>query len=428
MAERGREDDLPTDAGVSIAGPVAHGRDENLGQTIAAYRVEALIGSGGMGVVYRAVHEHLRRVVALKLLSPELARLGEFRERFVRESRLAASLQHPHIVTIYDAGESDGRLYIAMQYVQGSDLQRVVADGRLEPERAVAIVEQVAAALDAAHGRGLVHRDVKPANVLLEGEHCYLTDFGLTKVAAEESVLTGRGDFVGTLDYLAPEQIENVDVDARADIYALGCLLYHCLSGTRPFGSMGSDLKLIHAHLHEPPPSLPPEVAARYPGLDEVVKRAMAKDRADRHASAGELAAAARTAVGGGPPAIEQPAGRTAKTVLVAASDRASAASIRAALAGESFEILATVEDEQAAAESLRDAGPDLVVLDSSFGRPAAEQMLTMLPRDSRPPVLALIEEDQEALPGSDAQMAKPFSALQLVAWATRLVEGVDEG
>src|SRR5215213_3773376 len=188
-----------------------------------------------MGVVYLAEHVHLQRKVALKLLAPEVSEQSGFRERFIRESRLAARLHHPHVVTVYDAGDADGLLYISMHYVEGTDLADVLRrDGAMEPDRALALVEQVASALDAAHEIGLVHRDVKPANVLIDGQRAYLTDFGLTKYAAAASGLTSANGFLGTPHYAAPEQIRGETVDRRADVYSLACMLWECLAGRPP--------------------------------------------------------------------------------------------------------------------------------------------------------------------------------------------------
>jgi YVTN family beta-propeller protein len=271
----------------------------------AGFRLEREIGRGGMGVVYLAEHVHLGRRVALKFLAPGLIDTDGFRERFVRESRVAASLNHPNIVTVYDAGESDGQLYIAMQYVDGTDLSTLLErEGALEPERAVDILTQLASALDAAHAEGLVHRDVKPANVLMRDGHAYLTDFGLTKRTASATSLTGTGQFVGTAQYMAPEQILGEAVDGRADLYALGCILYHCLTGAAPY-ERDNSVAVIYAHLSDPPPSA---VSAR-PGLpagfDPVIARAMAKPRDDRHPTCMELAEAARAALSG---TVEAPA------------------------------------------------------------------------------------------------------------------------
>src|SRR5262245_60634942 len=221
------------------------------GAEVGGYRVDELIGRGGMGEVYRARDERLGRNVALKILASKLAEDDAFRERLVRESRIAASLDHPNVVPVYDAGEQDGRLYLAMRFVNGTDLKALLRrEGALAPERAVAVAAQVADALDAAHARGLVHRDVKPSNVLLDQqdgrEHAYLADFGLTQAASDGRAPDGH--LMGTLDYVAPEQICGDDVDGRADVYALGCLLFETLTGTLPF-SGSSDVAVIYAHL-----------------------------------------------------------------------------------------------------------------------------------------------------------------------------------
>jgi DNA-binding beta-propeller fold protein YncE/tRNA A-37 threonylcarbamoyl transferase component Bud32 len=268
--------------------------DLRIGAELLGYRVEALLGRGGMSVVYRAEDLRLKRKVALKLLAPELAEDERFRERFLRESELAASLDHPHIVPIYDAGEVEGQLYIAMRYVEGTDLKSLLRrEGPLEPKRALALLADLADALDAAHQRGLVHRDVKPSNALLDSaEHVYLADFGLTKSASDRSALTVTGRIIGTVDYAAPEQIEGKPVDGRADVYSLGCLLYECLSGEVPF-LRDSELAVLWAHVNEPPPKL-----AAYPALDPVIARALAKNPAERYATCAELVEAARQALG----------------------------------------------------------------------------------------------------------------------------------
>jgi serine/threonine-protein kinase len=243
-----------------------------------------------MGVVYRARDLALDRNVALKLLAPELAEDVRFRERFLRESRLAASLDHPAIIPIYDAGEVAGQLYIAMRLVEGTDLKRLLArEGALEPARALDLLEQIADALDAAHERGLVHRDVKPSNVLVdERRHCYLADFGLSRRLAEQSTPASAGRSIGTVDYVAPEQIRGEELDGRADLYSLGCLLYECLAGRPPF-ARGSDTAVVFAHLEEEPPSLPI--------LSPVIRKALAKEPDDRYQSGREMIAAARAAL-----------------------------------------------------------------------------------------------------------------------------------
>jgi tetratricopeptide (TPR) repeat protein len=273
------------------------GADLRPGTDVAGYRIEEVVGRGGMGVVYLAEQLRLKRRVALKLLAPELAGDERFRERFLRESELAASLDHPNVVDIYDAGEVDGLLYLAMRYVDGTDLGTVLAqEGRLEPARAIAIVGPMADALDAGHGLGLVHRDVKPANVLLAREGgVYLADFGLTRHAGEGSPVE-KPHLSGTLEYVAPEQIDGELPDVRADVYSLGCVLYHCLAGEPPFPKE-SPMALLWAHFDEQPPSLrerQPELPA---AIDEVIAKALAKEPEERYASCGELAAAAAAAL-----------------------------------------------------------------------------------------------------------------------------------
>ena len=253
-----------------------------------------------MGVVYRAIQLDLDRTVALKLIAAHLAGDPAFRERFVRESRLAASIDHPNVIPIYYTGEHDGALYIAMRHVDGSDLRTLVrAGGRLEPARAMPIVAQVASALDAAHARGIVHRDVKPANVLLgAGDHAYLTDFGLTKRIASHSGSTQTGGgWVGTLGFVAPEQIRGERIDARTDVYALGCLLFHTLTGVAPY-ARDSDEATLWAHLNDPPPD-PREHAPDVPdALQAAIARSLAKDPDDRYPSAGDLGRAGLAAIG----------------------------------------------------------------------------------------------------------------------------------
>ena len=270
------------------------------GAELAGYRIEAVAGRGGMGVVYRAWHLGLERPVALKVIAPDLAARDEFRARFRRESRLAAALDHPHVLPIYEAGEHDGVLFIAMRWVDGTDLGRELHQSAagLAVDRAVTLTAQVAGALDAAHARGLVHRDIKPANVLIveEGsiEHAYLADFGLAK-RDDTGGLTDTGRWLGTVDYAAPEQIGGGEVGPPADVYALGCVLFATLTGRPPF-ERESAVAVAYAQIHDPPPRTGVSSA-----LDAVVARALAKDPRARFASAGELAVAARTAAAGRP-------------------------------------------------------------------------------------------------------------------------------
>ena len=269
-----------------------------VGREVAGYLLEEVIGRGGMGVVYRAEHVRLGRKAALKVVAPQIAREPKFRERFLRESRTAGSLDHPNVIPLYDAGEADGVLYIAMRFVDGVDLSSLIAsEGKLEPARTARIVAQVASALDAAHEAGLVHRDVKPSNVLLpargagRGEHAYLGDFGLTKRVLSESGVTGSSAFIGTIAYVAPEQIEGKSVDARADQYSLACLVYECLTGRRPF-ERETDIATLYAHLRDPFPSVGESVAdpAMRAELDAALARAGSKNAQDRFDSCGDLA------------------------------------------------------------------------------------------------------------------------------------------
>ncbi|MBW8060652.1 MAG: serine/threonine protein kinase, partial [Solirubrobacterales bacterium] len=301
------------------------------GDRFAGYRIERLLGRGGMGILYLAIEPGLERRVALKLIAPEAAADEVFGRRFAEESKIAASIEHPNVVPIYAAGEEGGVPYIAMRYVSGSDLgKRIAREGRLEPAEAAALIAQVGNGLDAIHAAGLVHRDVKPANVLLGGgagsEHAYITDFGVARNVATNSGLTRTGRFVGTLDYVAPEQISGGEVDARADVYALGCLLFKLLTGEVPFPK-DSEAARLYAHLNDPPPA-PSLYAPQVPmALDDVAIRAMSKLAGDRYPSAGDLGRAALATLGGERPAVPErtvatgaAATRTAETILVGAA------------------------------------------------------------------------------------------------------------
>jgi hypothetical protein len=266
------------------------------GDEIGGYRIEAIAGRGGMGLVYRARQRRPDRTVAIKVIAPELAADPGFRARFEQESATAAEIEHPNVIPVYEVGDDDGLLFISMRFVQGVDLGRLLAlRGRLEPERAAYLIAQVADALDAAHARGLVHRDVKPGNILVaERDHVYLTDFGLTKRTSDSHGMTQTGMFVGTVDYIAPEQVEGRRLDARADVYALGCVTYELLSGKVPF-PRDSDVAKIFAHVNDPPP--------RLQGLPEplagAVQRAMAKRPEDRFLSAGDFGRAVTAGAAG---------------------------------------------------------------------------------------------------------------------------------
>jgi non-specific serine/threonine protein kinase len=279
-----------------------------IGAEFAGYRVEALVARGGMAAVYRAHHLRLDRTVALKIIALELAQDDRFRERFLRESRVAAGIDHQNIVPVYDAGEAEGLLYIAMRYVDDTDLRDLLrADAPLEVDRAIAIASQAASALAAAHRRDLVHRDVKPGNILLIRrsspealDHVYLSDFGLAKHSSSVSGLTKTGQFVGTVSYTAPEQVEGKPVDARTDVYALGCVLFECLTGRPPF-KKEEDVAVIMAHLREEAPLVTDLRADCPPPLARVVAKALAKPPEERFQSCDEMVVALRAAGSGRP-------------------------------------------------------------------------------------------------------------------------------
>jgi predicted Ser/Thr protein kinase len=277
-----------------------------IGTIFAGYRIEGVLGRGGMGVVYLAEQPELGRKVAIKVIAPALASDPDYLQRFKRESRLAAAIEHPNAIPIYEAGVADEDTpYLVMRYVEGEDLSSLLRrEGRLDTKRAAAIVDQIAGALDEAHARGLVHRDVKPANVIVESrrgtEHAYLTDFGLTREMDASSGVTATGRWVGTIDYASPEQIKGRPVDARCDVYALGCVLFTTLTGRLPF-ERDEDVAKLYAHVSEPPPrasAVAPDVSR---DVDGVITRAMAKDPDFRFPSAGDMGRAALAAATGTP-------------------------------------------------------------------------------------------------------------------------------
>ena len=268
------------------------------GAQLAGYEIQERIGHGGMAVVYRALDLRLGRLVALKVLAPHLGEDEAFRQRFMRESRAAAGVDHPHIIPVFEAGEASGVLFIAMRYVGHGDVRKLIeSQGRLTPERTATIAGQVASALDAAHAHGLVHRDVKPANILLgqasggDTDHVYLSDFGLSKHSLTPSTLTSTGQFLGTLDYVSPEQIQGQPVDGRADQYALACAVVEMLTGAPPF-SRGDSMALMWAQLEAAPPRLTDRRPDLPRAVDEVIAAAMSKSPDGRFATCREFAAA----------------------------------------------------------------------------------------------------------------------------------------
>jgi serine/threonine protein kinase len=290
---------------MSVEGTIRGSSGLSPGAEFAGFRLERTLGHGGMGIVYLAREVQLDRLVALKVIRTELAEDDRFRDRFRSESRTAASIEHPNVVTVFGAGERDGLIYVSMRYVPGRDLGRLInSHGALPADEAASLIAQVADGLDAVHAAGLVHRDVKPANVLVgerdlgdDGSTAFLTDFGLAKIAASTSGLTATGEVIGTVDYMAPEQIEARRVDARTDVYALGCVLFHAVTGQVPFPERETSAKMW-AHLNEPPPAVGSGNGGRA-ALDPVVRRALAKEPAERYPSAGDLGRAAVAATRG---------------------------------------------------------------------------------------------------------------------------------
>jgi len=448
-------------------------QDPRPGDVVAGYRVESRIGRGGMGVVHLAEHQTLRRRAALKIIAPDLSENPGFRERFLREARIAATLTHPNVVTVYDAGEVDGLLYIAMQYVPGPDLAAILREERrLGPYRVLDVGRQVAAALDAAHHHGLIHRDVKPANVLIDGRHAYLTDFGLTKDRGSTagSSLTRAGEVVGTTHYLAPEQVEGREVDGRADVYALACLIFHTLSGEVPF-PRDNDMAVLYAHLHDDPPRLSERRKGLPPGLDAVIQKAMDKQPARRFATCEGLILAARVVVdafgplsessassrrrssparpvppsgdpdsmptdpvGAPPPGVGDSAahpgtgvvgpGGSRAIVLLAGVDGASRAAARVAIA-QRCEIIEAEAVEEVLALA-RNRRPDVVLVAAASAAAVASALRAdAVTRDTKLVLLGPGRDTgrrQVAALGADDALATPFSPLQLQVKLRRLL------
>ena len=266
------------------------------GTIISGYRVDGVLAAGNMAEVYEATQLSLNRVVALKLLAPNLSDDPAFRARFKREGQVQAGLDHDHIVTVYEAGQSEYGLFLAMQLIAGPTLKQLITDHTLDPRRTVRLLSQVARALDAAHQSGLIHRDIKPQNILIgPGDHAYLADFGLIKTR-DEARLTGTGQFIGTIDYVAPEQIQGEPVTPACDHYALAAVLYECLTSEVPFPTP-SEAATLHAHVIAPPPRVSERRADLPSALDTVIARGMAKDPRARPALAAELIQSAARAL-----------------------------------------------------------------------------------------------------------------------------------
>jgi serine/threonine-protein kinase len=340
-------------------------REVVIGSTFAGHRVDAVAGHGGMAVVYRATDLALDRPVALKLIAPALAEDPVFRARFERECRMAAAIDHPHAVQVFHAGEEDRVLYVTMRFIDGTDLGSLIEqDGRLEPDRAIDLIGQVAGALDEAHRHGLVHRDVKPANILIAprngGDHAFLTDFGLSKPIEGDAGMTRPGFVMGTADYMAPEHARGAEVDGRADVYALACVLYRTLTGAVPY-DRPSDLEKLWAHLNDPAPSLLAVCPDLPRGLDDVIRHAMAKDRDDRFATAGELARAAEHALHGTRPAERETAG---PRVVVAEDSVLLRAGVVSLLEEAGFDVVGQAGDGEELLEAVRRLRPDVAVTD----------------------------------------------------------------
>ncbi len=437
--------------------------DPRLGTTVAGYRIERRLGRGGMGVVYVAEHQTLRRRAALKIVAPEFSADEAFRERFLREARTVATLVHPNVVGVYDAGEVGGELYLAMQLIPGRDLAAMLrTEGRLGPFRVLQVVRAVGGALDAAHAAGIVHRDVKPANVLVDGPDAYLTDFGLTKVAAATdpgSAPTRVGEVVGTSHYLAPEAIEGAAVDGRADLYALACVAFHALTGSTPF-PRPTDMAVLYAHVHDVAPRLTALRPGLPPALDAVVARGLEKSPDRRWATCAAFVAAMAEVLDAAGPGLDaalagdhvgrlvpadgdrpsqttlvRPAGGASappapatdprpvpggRPIMLLAGVEANARALARVAVGATWEVLEAVEVDAVQALA-RERRPDVVlVAASSTSAPAADVARALredpVTRETHVVLLAPGRPGARELAaaGADDALAVPFSPIQL--------------
>ena len=343
--------------------------DPQIGSDLAGYRIEMLLGAGGMGAVYLAYDPRLERRVALKVVPHDVGANAAVTDRFLRESRLAAAIEHPNIVPVHQTGDENGTLFIAMRCVEGSDLALLLEREKvLAPERSLAILDGIAAALDAAHARGLVHRDVKPSNILVathDGsgrEHAYLTDFGISKLIAGASSLTATGQLLGTAGYVAPEQIEGNDVDGTADVYSLGCVLFECLTGEQPF-VRDTPVAVLHAHVSDLPPSASERRAELPMDVDGVLAHALAKNPKDRYETCAELIDAACVALG-----IDRAGARTAAATRSRALDDHCVEVLRLLLRGRLVPVLGSGVNRADGFPNGR-AAPDDLELSSDLAR-----------------------------------------------------------
>lgn len=408
--------------GVVVRPPLSESAVIPHGAEIAGYRIGPQLGRGGMGVVYKAHHIRLDRAAAVKVLTPALAGNDEFRERFISESQMAATLQHPNVITVYDAGENAGLLYLAMQFVAGTDLRRLLEmEGPLEPNRALNVLAQVAGALDAAHAHGLVHRDVKPANVLVDVDRAYLGDFGLTKRFDATGGMTGVGQIIGTVDYLAPEQIDSGRVDGRTDVYALGCVVYECLAG-RPPHHKDSDIAVLFAHVREDPTPLSSLVEDIPESVDDVLGKALAKDPNDRYTSCRELIF--DLAMELGVDSAELTSQEPSSHVVVASEDPTTRAIVRGSLANMGVAVSElTAGDEPS---WLGERRFDALIADATFDREVLASVRAC-GGDPAPKLLLLVGRDGMGgdLGGvldADEELAQPFSGMQLALKLRRLI------
>ena len=413
------------------------------GTIVSGYRIDGVLGEGGMGAVYQATQLSLNRIVALKLLAANLGDDPGFRARFEREGQVQAALDHDHIVTVYEAGRSEYGLFLAMRLIPGPTLKHVILDGSLDPRRSVRLLAQVAHALDVAHRAGLIHRDIKPQNILIgERDHAYLADFGLIK-APDEARLTGTGQFIGTIDYVAPEQIQGEPATPASDIYSLTGVLYECLTGEVPFPKP-SEAATLHSHVMQPPP----KVSERRPdlpqALDGVIAQGMAKDPWSRPSLAAELIQSASRALSSTAPSIAVAAGgdserdgaaderpRRAQTTKVPAVGRdagarqpSTAGSVDpqvAARSGVTRQVVRPRIEPAAAA-----GRPSVAEADSASGAPASAATASAAPA-SADPGLSDLERHPMPAPaaGPSTRLIALIAALTLAAFAAGFVLGL---